>query len=484
MDYISLAMLILGAIGIVLGFLFGKKRGLSKAIVRLILVVIAAVAAFLMREKITEIVLNVPVEDGKTIIELLTESIASGEDAAKMEGFVNVITNVLTMVLQILVFIITFIALRIATLILYWIIAAIIKASNKSKVRETIRTDIDNFEEGRRLSRKQKKLLERVKDDQEALKSDDLDKKSARKIKKNLANNEKKLIKKTVKRDRKKWRGGFVGMLQGAVVVICIVAPISGLVLNVSSLVKSVSTLEIDGEKLLDEEITNTLEEIGIYKYPESKVAEVYDYAGGWLYRELSKVENTDGSQSNIQSQIEAVQGGVEMVDAVTKLTEVNMEEGLTEEVKDQVVDIFNNLDEIKSNMSEESVQELDKLMKEALTPMLGDMAEELPIDLGKLDFAEVDFAKEGEVVSSFYDLYIETEQSDNVNEEEVIEEVITTLSDSTLILPILSQVVEELPEEEKPNFTEEEKAQIEDILEGLENQENVDAIKALFGIN
>ena len=64
------------------------------------------------------------------------------------------------------------------------------------------------------------------------------------------------------------------------------------------------------------------------------------------------------------------------------------------------------------------------------------------------------------------------------------MEEVVTTLSESTLILPIISQIVDELPEDEKPNLSEEEKATIEDIIDGLENQDNVEDLRKLFGLN
>ena len=127
------------------------------------------------------------------------------------------------------------------------------------------------------------------------------------------------------------------------------------------------------------------------------------------------------------------------MAGAVTKLTEIKLDEGLTEEVKDELVSVFNELDQIKDSMTEESVQELDTLMKEVLTPMLGEAAQELPIDLSSIDFASVDFATEGEVISSFYDLYEQAETGELTNEEEVIETVITSLSESTLILPLLS---------------------------------------------
>lgn len=485
MDLISLIMLILGLIGIVFGFLYGKKRGLTKATVRLILVGLSALMAFLMRETITEVVLTTPVSEGKSIVDLLTEGMASGEDAQMMEGLMNVIKNILTMILQIVAFIMTFFVLRIATLILYWIIAAIIKSASKSKVRKQIRNDIENFGEKRKLNKKQTNLVQLVKNDQETLlNAEDLDKKEARKTRNHLAKCEKKLMKKTVKRDRKPWWGGLVGLLQGVLVVICVMGPLNGLILNATSMVKSLSNIELNGEKLLDEKATQTLDEIGILTYPDSSVAKVYDLAGGWLYRSISTVKNEDGTASNIQSQLDAVDGGLKMVDAVSKLTELEFEDGFDENAKDQIVDIFTSLDEIKKNMSEESVKELDKLIHEALGPMLGEVAEELPIDLSKISFANVDFATEGEVVSSFFDLYESIENGEEISEDEMMEEIVTTLSESTLILPVLSQVMEDLPEDERPNLDEEEAAKIEEILDGLENKDNVEDIRKLFGLN
>ena len=98
MNIINLVMFAAGILTIFFGFIYGFRRGFSKAVARLVIVGACAVVAFLYREKISEIVLNTPISEGKTILELLTESMASGEDAEKMQGLVNVITNILKMV--------------------------------------------------------------------------------------------------------------------------------------------------------------------------------------------------------------------------------------------------------------------------------------------------------------------------------------------------------------------------------------------------
>ena len=171
------------------------------------------------------------------------------------------------------------------------------------------------------------------------------------------------------------------------------------------------------------------------------------------------------------------------MVDVMSGLSNLDTSEGFTADTKDELVNIFNELDEIKENMSEEGVEQLDNLIKDVVSPMLGEAAEDLPINLDEISFAEVDFSNEAEVIDSFYGLMEKAEAGEELDTDEVLEEVITNLSDSNLILPILSQVVEGLPEEEQLNLSEEDKNKVEEIINGLDNKENVDEIKALFGI-
>ena len=453
MGIVSIVMTVLGVLTILFGFLSGVKRGLFKASTRLIIIVLCAVVAFIIRVKATDIILNTPISEGKNILQLLTESMVSGDNAEAVQGLANVVTNILKMVLQILVFIILFFVLKIVSMIVYWIIAGIISSSQKQKVRESLK--------------------------QENEKNDVADKYEF--SKKHLRIEEKK-VNKEVKRSRKGFLGGLVGIVQGVVIAACVLAPLSGLLTNVSSLMKTLSTLEIDGSKIMDAKTIKPLEDIGLFEYSDSTTCKVYSIIGDRVYKSVSQVKDDKGNVVDIKSQIEAIDGGAQMAGAVLDLSKVDLNNGFTSETKDELVNIFNNLDEIKDGMSEESVKELDKLIKDVMVPMLGEVQEELPIDLEKIDFAEVDFSKEGEVISSFYDLVDKT-NNEQVNQDEVLEEVVTTLSDSNLILPILSQMSQNLKEEDKLNFSEEDKNKVKEILDNLENKENVEELKALFGI-
>ena len=439
MSIIDLGMLGIGAVIILSGFLYGFKRGFKKALLRLVILGVCVALSFLYREKISDIALNTPISEGKSLLELLTESFSSGENAEQMEGLLNVITNILKMVIQIFVFIICFYVLKTVSMILYWIFSGIITSREKRKVRNSHQVEGNKIDETK--------------------------------------------VKYEVKKNRKKWFGSLVGIGQGILIIIFVVGPLNGLVVNISSLIKSLSEVEMEGTKIIDENTVGVLDNVGLFDYGNSSVSKVYTLLGDGVYKEVSKIEDENGNTVNIKSQIEAIDGGVKMVDVMSGLSNLDTSEGFTADTKDELVNIFNELDEIKENMSEEGVEQLDNLIKDVVSPMLGEAAEDLPINLDEISFAEVDFSNEAEVIDSFYGLMEKAEAGEELDTDEVLEEVITNLSDSNLILPILSQVVEGLPEEEQLNLSEEDKNKVEEIINGLDNKENVDELKALFGI-
>lgn len=439
MSIIDLGMLGIGAVIILSGFLYGFKRGFKKALLRLVILGACVALSFLYREKISDIALNTPISEGKSLLELLTESFSSGENAEQMEGLLNVITNILKMVIQIFVFIICFYVLKTVSMIIYWIFSGIITSREKRKVRNSHKVEGNKIDETK--------------------------------------------VKYEVKKNRKKWFGSLVGIGQGILIIIFVVGPLNGLVVNISSLIKSLSEVEMEETKIIDENTVSVLDNLGLFDYGNSSVSKVYTLLGDGVYKEVSKIEDENGNTVNIKSQIEAIDGGVKMVDVMSSLSNLDTSEGFTADTKDELVNIFNELDEIKENMSEEGVEQLDNLIKDVVSPMLGEAAEDLPINLDEISFAEVDFSNEAEVIDSFYGLMEKAENGEELDTDEVLEEVITNLSDSNLILPILSQVVEDLPEEEQLNLSEEDKNKVEEIINGLDNKENVDELKALFGI-
>ena len=436
MDIFCLIMLVLGCVGIFSGFLFGLSRGLFKSTVRLIIIVVCALLAFVLKEKITNEIVNYPIVEGQSLLELLTGSI-SGENAESMKGLMEVVANIVRMVLQVLVFILTFVVLRTVSMIVYWVVTGIITSiHNKSSKRSY---SSENYE--------------------------------------TLTDEEKKALK---KKDKVRGRlpGALVGLAQAIIVISCVLGPLNGLIVNASSIIKSLSELEMNGSPVIGEDLVDTFDDLGLMTYDDSTVCKVYSITGNVVYEKVATIKDKNGRVINIQTQIEAIDGGIKMVNSVLELTNVDLSNGLTDDTVDELVDVFKELDTIKNDMSDESVEELNKIVKDALTPMLDDVSE-LPINLDEIDFEDVDFAKEGEVIETLYDMMEKAESGESIDKDGALEEVITTLSDSTLILPVLSQI----DTENTINLSAEDKNKVKDIIDNLPNQENADKLKDLFGI-
>ncbi len=78
----SLILLILFAVAVVIGALYGFGRGMNKAIVRLITLVVAAIATFFIAGPLTNYLAEIIIIDGKTLGETILEYINSDETVA------------------------------------------------------------------------------------------------------------------------------------------------------------------------------------------------------------------------------------------------------------------------------------------------------------------------------------------------------------------------------------------------------------------
>ena len=71
---LSIAIIAIAGVAVLFGFLLGLKRGFDKSLIRIILVAVALVAAWLLREQITNWIMNITVSSGKTVAQTITEA--------------------------------------------------------------------------------------------------------------------------------------------------------------------------------------------------------------------------------------------------------------------------------------------------------------------------------------------------------------------------------------------------------------------------
>lgn len=109
---VSLVFLALSAVMVVLGILFGLKRGLRASLIRLVTVAAAAAGAFFLRQNVLD-TLNNSLDLKKLIVDALGE---------KFSAMAEFIVPVINMIVLLLAFVVLFVILRLLTLILYAIL--------------------------------------------------------------------------------------------------------------------------------------------------------------------------------------------------------------------------------------------------------------------------------------------------------------------------------------------------------------------------
>ena len=127
MNYINIGFLALSGLCLLLGFLLGLKRGIGKAIIRLIVVLAAIAVVFIFKEKIGDFVLNFKIGT-QTVQEFIMSKVP--EDFQSME---DTIIPIVKLIIIVVAFILGVIILQLVSLIVSAILGAIFAREAKSR---------------------------------------------------------------------------------------------------------------------------------------------------------------------------------------------------------------------------------------------------------------------------------------------------------------------------------------------------------------
>lgn len=124
MGTMTIIMIILTALALVFGTLYGMGRGRNRSILRLILIIGCIVGAIFLREPVIEFLMEIEVSKGETIFEMLYGSIAS----ELPQGLGNFAILLVAMILNLVIYFILFFLLRIVSwLVLFPILKIFVK---------------------------------------------------------------------------------------------------------------------------------------------------------------------------------------------------------------------------------------------------------------------------------------------------------------------------------------------------------------------
>lgn len=329
--------------------------------------------------------------------------------------------------------------------------------------------------------------------------------------------------------------GGLIGLVQGAVVALCICIPLSGLVAQTHKLMASVgeaqdafANVESDGNyayaaELEDETDDSDQKQEG--DEPEKpddgddvdpgytiEPADPDDEGGSFIPKEylemMSKYENsfmgklycqklkkpftwistvrvgfvdeetgeTTTKKYSLEGQIDAVTGAIRMVKEFAALKNIDwstME--FTGDIAKQIQDILKNIQSVKNELSQESIDTINKVIGGLVNKV------DLPfdVDASGFDIGKVDFAKEGDLIVQV----VESANDPNFTSED-LKKLTESLTESTLVMPMLDTIkgTVDLPDGKQEMFQ-----QAFDDLEaegGDYNQEVLDKLRSLFGLS
>ncbi len=264
--------------------------------------------------------------------------------------------------------------------------------------------------------------------------------------------------------DKNLFIGMFVGLIQGLVVALVYGAMLTGLAKN---LIK-VTEVEMNDQKLID---LDSIEQqanlnIAIDDYCDSSVALIFDKAGGFIYKTATTIKY-EGKKYTFDGQIEAITKAIGVANEISSLGEIDFSNGITEDNKDEIIEVLNNLDNMTADMSEEVANTLNEMIH----TIAGDMLE---VDLTDLDLTEVEFSKIANVVDNI------DEVTENPTQENV-DQIINDLVDSNVIF-----VLADATDISLDQFDDSTKAMISESItknEKLSAEEKAE-LATLFGIN
>lgn len=251
--------------------------------------------------------------------------------------------------------------------------------------------------------------------------------------------------------------GAIVGLAQGAALAFFFCVPIVGVLTDVNALTKA----EYEGKTIVP-----VSEQYDFDKLESSDIYKIYRGIGGDFYAFVSKGKDGDGEERSLSSQVNGVVSAVRIADIVSKMRG-GLSDGFDATSAEAIRGYLADLGSLKNDLLEKDPAALDVLDEVivAATKSLG-----LPVDMSEFSLKEIDFDKEG----AFLGDLVAYEEKGEMPE---IGELVGKLAESTIVLPVLNGAEVKIP------LSDGEKAEAEQALAALEDKEQAQKIRVLFGL-
>ena len=392
MNWINLALAVLTIAPIVLSMLLGLLRGSRRAFLRLILVLLCAVGAFLLCGLLVNVVLEIDIsaivkqDEAVTVQQYLQQLF--GE---KLESLVDYTLPLVQCLVKVVLFWVLFLLLRILT---WLIVYPLCKLFVKPKVVKT--------EDGKRKARYHGLL------------------------------------------------GSVIGLVQGVAIALCVCFVFHGLVVQGGNILTAIDGFEIAADSSSDkgeavalvqtreaEDSSNggaglsNLDDIKsmIDEYLGSSLGTFYNNVSSKPFDFLSKVKTEDDREVTLSGQVEAFCGLAEIGKELVKINDINFMNFYAKGNIDVLVEVLDSVQNIRDGLSDEA--------KITVFGMVSALGEAFDVDMSLLnDFANLDFAAFSKTFDKL-NSYKKMNASDITHED--AKDIILSLAESDALIDLLT---------------------------------------------
>lgn len=469
MNYIELAFWGITALALVLGVVMGAVRGTNRSVLRLILVLISVVAAFFMKDWLTNIILGIKIGEN-SIQQIIINQL--GPKFAEMGDTVIIMVKVLA---SVVVFLVAFYLLKLLTwLIVYPLCKLFVK---KGKKKHAIIGGVIGLVQGVVIALciciplggvvvQSNKLLAAANEYQQTVATVPTGEYYA--TAEDGAGDITGGAESTDPSDEPT-TGGEGGATEGGETTES----------GGTSGGETTNPKDDDSSKegfALPENVTkmmNDFENSFIGKFYTKTLNKPFN----WIASSKVEVTNADGKKETkkytLEGQMEAVVGALHMIEDMSELKNIDWNADFTGDVATQIKDVMDKLDATKGDLSPEAIETINNVAGVLLESM------DLPVevDASKFDLANVNFSKEGTLIVDIVDV---------ANKEEFTGADLKTITDdvsqSTLVMPMLDSVTNPL------TIGQDKKQMVEDAFNSEEvkdcDPDVIASLRKLFGLS
>lgn len=399
MGMITLVVLGLTLTGMALGALFGFLRGRERALLRLVLVVVSALLALVLRGAVVDAVMNISI-DGSTLQETLMAGFSS-EGTPVPQSVVNLILVFLEIFIGFISYFILLFSLRFLTwLLVFPFLKLIIRFFEKIRadrallktIEENIVPEVENVPENveTEVTDESEETVidgendvenaeyaienEAESDSQTSDETPEIEEpaveiacEEAEPIKTVSVKETRKAIRKQYKKAVSKYRGqgALVGLVQGVLVAYFLFAPLTCLLTQVNA----ITSIEMNGKPLV-----SIPSEIDITEYSESAIGKFYNATGRWYYNIMTTATDANGNKVSLEGTLNSVSIILNVTSVATSLGDdfkkLQQENATPEEKIDAMNTLSDKLLSIGTSM--DNLDDTTKAMIEDLAKEMG----------------------------------------------------------------------------------------------------------------